>query len=122
MPRLFGVDIAGIVDGAMSSGLPIVTLVKVTTGTRDDNDPTAGNKPVKNNYKGRGFIDDYKDGQINDTSILSGDRKVTIIGNTLKGQVPTPGDYVIAEGITYSIIAVKRDPAAATYSCQVRGQ
>jgi hypothetical protein len=34
---------------------------------------------------------------------------------------PEAGDLVTIEGATYSISAVTRDPAAATYSCTVAG-
>lgn len=120
--NLFGVDIAGIIGGAMNSGLPVITLIKVTTGTRDPNDPTAGNRATEKSYKGRGFLDDYKDYQIDETTIRRGDRKILVTGSSLNGIVPSAGDSIIAEGITFSIINVKRDPAAATYTCQGRGQ
>lgn len=122
MPDLFGVNIAGIIGQAMDSGLLPVTLTKVTPGVRSTTDPTAGTNEVRKTYQGCGFIDDYKDYQINETTIRRGDRKILVTGNSLRGIVPITGDEIKIEGVSYTIIKVLRDPAAATYTCQVRGQ
>lgn len=122
MPDLFGVNIAGIIGQSMDSGLLPVTLTKVAPGVRSTTDPTAGTNEVRKSYPGRGFIDDYKDYQINETTIRRGDRRILVTGNSLRGIVPVTGDEIKIEGINYTIIKVLRDPAAATYTCQVRGQ
>lgn len=121
MPKLFGIDIAGIVNKAMGSGLPAVTLVKVTPGLRVDGSLTAGTNPSTNQFPARGFVDTYQDKAIDGTLIKQGDRKMLILGASIAGgQVPSQGDQVIAESRTYEVIDVKRDPAAATYECQCR--
>lgn len=122
MPSLFGVDIASEINQAMGQGLLPVTLTKATTGTRTTGSLTSGTVPSTDDYTGRGFLSDYKDRQINGTSVLTGDRKVSILGASLPtGIVPAAADKVTIEGSTFNIVNVKRDPAAAMYTCQVRG-
>lgn len=120
MPNLFGIDIAGELNKAMGSGLLPVVLTKSVKGTRTVGSLTAGTQPTSTTYTGRGFIDDYTDKQITGTTIVTGDRKVSILGASIS-VIPAANDRVTIEGLTYNIIKVKRDPAAAVYECQVRG-
>ena len=121
--RLFGVDIAGEVNKAMGAGLLPVTVTKRTPGSRTSGSLTAGTNPTTTVLRGRGFAEDYQDAQVDGTQIQRGDRKVLILGASLKpAGVPEPGDKVTVEGETGYIVedGVKRDPAAAAYVCQVR--
>lgn len=120
--KLFGVNISGLVHASMSKGLLAATLVKQTAGARDANSPTAGKTIDENSYPCRGFTEDYDVAQVNGTTILMTDRKVMLIGDSIQGGAvkPEANDKVTIEGATYTIIRVKRDPAAATYTCQVR--
>ncbi len=119
--KLFGVDIAAIVDGAMSSGLLPATLHHTTPGVRTPGDPTAGTNPTTTDHACRGIADDYRDAEIDGTVVLANDRKVLLIGNSIVGLVvPEQNDGVTIEGVRYTIINIKRDPAAATYLCQAR--
>lgn len=121
MPKLFGVDIAAIIDSAMSGGLLDATLHQTTPGTRTPGDPTGGTNPTTVDAACKGMVDDYADGEIDGTLVLVGDRKVLLIGNSIAGLlVPQPQDGVTIEGERYTVIRVKRDPAAATYLCQGR--
>ena len=121
MANLFGIDIAGIVAQEIGPGLLPATLIQVRNGVRTPGNLTGGTNPTENNIGGRGVISDYADSQINGTLIKKGDRQVLLIANTFPGKpVPVPDDKVIIENLTYNIVAVKRDPAAATYKCQVR--
>lgn len=121
MPKLFGLDIAGIVNKAMGGGLPAITLVKVTPGQRVDGALTAGTNPTTNQFPARGFVDVYSDAVIDGTLITKADRKVVVLGASIAGgQIPTKGDQIIAEGRTLEVVDVKRDPAGATYECQCR--
>lgn len=121
MPKLFGVDIAAIIDSAMSGGLLDATLHSVTPGTRTPGDPTSGTQPTEVARSCKGMVDDYTDGQIDGMLVQVGDRIVLLIGNSIDGlAVPEPGDGVTIEGVRYFVVRVKRDPAAATYVCQAR--
>lgn len=121
MVKLLGVDIAKEIHKALSPRLLPLFLIKLSPGTRGTS-LTAGIEPVEDSYAGRGFISDYLDRHINGTSVVTGDRKVNIIGNSLPARIiPISGDRVTIEGFTYNIVRVTRDPAAAMYTCQVRG-
>ncbi len=120
MPDYFGVDIAGIIATEIGPGVLPATLIKVTPGTRDPFNVTIGMRPTETIFTGRGFIDDYQDKQIDGTLVKTGDRKITLIGDTFSA-IPEPTDKIIIEGFTHRIVnPVKRDPAAATYECQCR--
>lgn len=120
--RLFGVDIAGIIDKAMSQGLLPATLTKVTLGARTDGSLTSGKAKTETNYTCRGFIDEYTDKQMDGTIIKSGDRKIVLIGDSIQGgAVPDVDDFITIEGRRFQIVGpVKRDPAKAAYECQGR--
>jgi len=66
-------------------------------------------------------VSDYRAGQIDGTLIQKGDRKVLLIAESGSAAlVPSSGDRITVEGATYFIVSVGRDPAVATYPCQVR--
>lgn len=123
MVKLFGVNIAKEIAKAMGGGMPKISLIKVTPGERTSGSLSDGNNPTTKTYTGRGIVDDYEDSAYANTEIERGDRRLLILGATLPaGIFPENGDRAIAEGTTLNIIKVKRDPAAATYTCQVRGK
>ena len=125
--KLFGVDIAAIVDKAMSASLLPATLTHITPGTRGA-DSTAGTQPTETTHAARGIVDEYSRGEIASTSdrtdgtmIVFGDKKILLIGDSISPTAePESGDRIEIEGSTYSIIHVGRDPAKATYVCQSR--
>ena len=122
MPKLFGIDIAGIVHGAMSPGLLPATLIVVAPGTRSPSDSTGGTAPTTTNRSCRGVISDYSDFEKGADPSLARRRKILLIAKSIAGgAVPKPNDKITIEGVTYRIVAdgVKRDPAAATYECSV---
>lgn len=121
MPNIFGADISGQIARALGPLVFEQTLIKVTEN-RDQTDPT-NMIPIETPFICRGFIDVYKDDQVDGTLVLSSDRKIVIIGDTIENnEKPEPGDKIIAEGKTYIIVpnGIKRDPAGATYECQSR--
>ena len=123
MPDLFGIDIAGILWNSIqqAGGLVPLTLRVEVPGERGA-DRTAGNNPTYSDHSGQGILGDYDDFQIQGTNVERGDRRVTIIARSLSPlTTPSPGDRVEIEGTSYNVVAVKRDPAAATFTCQVRG-
>lgn len=120
--KLFGLDIAAIVNGAMGSGLPDVTLVKVTSGGRDPADPTSQLAETTANKAAKGFIENYSEEALTNTSIRRTDRLISVLGDSIAdGAVPQMGDRLVAEGTTWEIVSVPgRDPAGAVYLCQAR--
>ncbi|MCH9664661.1 MAG: hypothetical protein K0U41_02295 [Gammaproteobacteria bacterium] len=122
MPELFGIDIAGIVAQEIGPRVLPATLIVITRGPRDPADPTEPGPEIRTPHPCRGFIEDYDDDKIDGTLVQRGDRLVTLIGGTLpSGIIPTGSDKVTIEDSTYNVERIKRDPAAATYQCQVRG-
>jgi len=120
MPKLFGVDIAAEVNKGLGPGLLSAQLRKVLPGTRGDTS-TAGITSSVKRYPCKGMISDYADGKIDGTRIKSTDREVLLLGASIAGKkIPEADDEITIEGKTYTIIRVARDPAAATYTCQVR--
>ncbi len=118
MPDLFGIDIQGLIWDNMADGLLDATLHVQTPGVRTPGDPTAGMNPTFADEAAKGFIDVYRERQIDGTIVKTGDRKVLLLGQGLTP--PKPADDVTIEGERYHIINVMRDPAAATYECQSR--
>lgn len=122
MTTLFGIDIAQQLANAMGPGLLPGTLVKITHGNRVDGSLTAGRAATTASYTYKGILDDYTDRQREDSLIQLGDRKALILTKTLSdiSIEPVPGDQITMSGDTYRIIKVTRDPADATFECQVR--
>lgn len=119
---LFGVDIAGVIAQAMGPGLLAATLIKVFPGTRTSGNLAGGTNASTLSYPARGFTESYRASQIDGDLVRRGDRKVVLLGATIPGRVvPEAGDRLTIEGRTFSVVRVERDPAAATYTLQVRG-
>jgi hypothetical protein len=122
MPRLFGVDIAAEINRGLGPGLLDATLTVVTGAARTAGSLTGGTNPTTTSHTAKGFLDDYKDFQIDGTIVQRGDRMVVLLGASIDpAAVPTAGDRVTIEGESFNIVNVERDPAAATYTMQVRG-
>lgn len=122
MPDLFGIDIAGIIAAEIGPGLLPATLIVVTPGTRSSANLSGGTQPTEESFSGKGFIEDYSDRHIKEGLVEKNDRKITLIAKTFTGNpIPKLGHKITIEGSTYKIVGpVKRDPAAATYTCQSR--
>lgn len=119
MPDIFGVDLAGLILEHLGPQVFAQVLTKSVRGE----DPANSTKTitVDTDYPCRGFIDEFKDEWVNGTTVKVNDRKIVILGASLPiGVVPEPGDKILAEGKSWTIVkeGVKRDPAAATYECQ----
>lgn len=134
MAKLFGVDIAAELNKGLGPGLLDATLTVVIPGTRTPGDLTSGTNSTTTTHTCKGFVEEYNEFQIGGTAnarssatfagslVERGDRRVILLGDSISpAVVPTPGDRVTIEGNTYNIVNVNRDPAAATYSMQVRG-
>jgi hypothetical protein len=117
MPDIFKAGIASEIGKALGPLTFPLTLTKSRPSTRAE--LTGGVNSVETSYTGKGFIDDYRDSRVDGTIVKVGDRMVTILGSTIAA-VPEPNDKVFIEEKSWEIIRVKRDPAGATYECQVR--
>lgn len=101
-----------------------VTLIKVTAGDRRTASPLDGTQPEATSYSCKGFMTKRTALQMAGSSTTEGDRAVAILGASLPdGVEPLPNDRITVEGATHVVVGpVERDPAAAIYTCAVRGQ
>lgn len=121
--ELFGVDIAGILADQLGPGLPLVALSEPVSGARTPGNLTAGRQALPpKSYTARGLWEDFKGPAPAGVTVLTGDRKALILGDTIDPPaVPGPGWSVTIEGVTLWIVqALTRDPAAAHYVYQCR--
>lgn len=122
--KIFGIQLDKVVNDSIkkAGGLPKLTLTVRTAGARTAGDPAGGTNSMEKDHNGNGIIEDYEDSQIDGTVVKQGDRRVLILGRSLpNGIVPSTNDSVTIEGATYTVVGVDRDPAAASYTCRVRG-
>lgn len=130
MPKIAGLDVQKIVADSFKSagGLPSLTLKHRIVGDRSSTDPTAGASVRTTNHTGQGIVEEYRESQVDGTVVQRGDRKVLILGGTISPFVePAPNDLIELEfpdGVTTTLTIVENgvtsDPAAATFTCQVR--
>lgn len=119
MPKLFGVDIAGIIAREMGPKLLPLTLTRTALGVRIPAALTSGPTRATTSFSGRGVVTEYAHVQDGET-VKRGAKTILILGASI-GVVPAPDDVVVIEGITATITKVDRDPAGASYVCQCRG-
>ena len=119
MAELFGIDLAGIINDAL--GPLVLEGTLSTVEHRRDSECLSGGWSKKIVRHGcRGFIDTKISMREGDALPAMGSGKVLILGASLpEGVVPDVSDLVEFEGITFTIKSIKRDPAAATYECDV---
>lgn len=119
---LFNIDIPKILNNALGPLVLSATLTKVSRSGRVDGSLTAGLTQTPTNYSCKGFVDNFRDGEIDGSLVKAGDRKVILLGASISGGSVRPeiGDIITIESETRSVVRVTRDPAAATYTCQVR--
>jgi hypothetical protein len=113
-------DIATIANDALGGILLDVSVApKVVTNTAPGK--FADSWPVA--HGGKGFVEDYSD-FARASGIPATDRKVVLLAKSLLASgaelTPKRGDRVTAEGRTYDVIEVGRDPAGATWELQAR--
>lgn len=125
--KLFGVDISKIIKDNIGPGVLPATLTKMASGARTPGQLTGGTNPTGTPFPCKGFIDTQADRFKDGTLVRAGSKVVVLIGDTIDGgapaSAPAPGDKIFIENTTYIIPEdgkIGRDPAAATYSCEVR--
>lgn len=116
---LFGVDISGLINTHVGSGVLDAVLVKSTAATRTSGQLTGGLNPTTTSYACKGFIDKQAKKDIDGTLVSDGMVTIVLIGDSINGgaTVPDHSDRITIEGTTYTIELIDRDPAAATYTC-----
>jgi hypothetical protein len=121
MPKLLSGFIAKQIAKGLGRQVKPATLIKVTTGTRTPGSISGGLAQTETSYRARGWIDEYGSGYVPGSTTRREARKVALLGATIAGkQIPTSGDKVTIEGVTYRIAAVpERDPDAAVYMLEV---
>ena len=139
MADLFGVDIAGIVAGALGPGLrPMVYELRGAAGTRTTGELTKGtNQAAATQHDIRGILTDFREDAFDGEIVQLGDRKALVINKTASPDLtrePGPGDQLIDEATVAALAAspnpyptryrvvrvLNRDPASATYSLHIR--
>lgn len=117
---LFGADIAGKIDRAMSRRLPRATLVVITPGTRTAGSLSGGTQPTKSNHRCRAVrvgVSALRP----DTIRPETKDAVLIIAQSIKPTaVPKENDQIIIKNVTALIVSVTTDPADASHLCQVK--
>lgn len=120
--KLHGIDVAGIIGkeigvNTLTDAAHACTLVKVTPGTRTTGQLTGGTNPTTSNHACRAFIDRQARGNRPASLVNATDVVIQVIGETIEGGViPTVNDRIIAEGTTWYIRGVDRDPCEAVYT------
>ena len=126
MAKLFGIDIAALLQKELAPGLLKGQLIYPVSqnSARDPLDPTNGiGHGTVNTAAFRGIANTYTDKEIDGELVLKEDRKFLIIANSIQGGVvPETGMKIELSGTpgTWFIVRVSRDPASATYTCQGR--
>jgi hypothetical protein len=110
---IFGVDIAGIVSGALSGNLLTATL----TRTETEYDPIQDEQiEVVETYATDGIVSSYSDEMIANGKATEKERKILLVAQQL-GTEPRIGDEITIESKTYLVTGVpSRDPAKATWT------
>lgn len=114
-------DIGRAVLSGLGGYMLPVTLLQTIAGERTPDNLTAGRNTTTSTVTFKGMVEEYSRYSVENSFVQRGDRKLLLLAASAPGVVPKPGDRAIAEGVTYAVIDVKRDPADATWQLQVRG-
>lgn len=117
--KILGTDIAGILKNALGPIALSGTLLSVARGSRSSADLGAGHQPTYTSYAFKGFTDQLDKGVFPDTIVQRSTRAILVLGDTV-AVPPKVADKILFEGTTGLVVAVERDPDAATYLCAVK--
>lgn len=138
MPTFLGVDIAAIVNSALGSLLYDGTLTRKVPGVRTPGAPSSGTNTTTETYTFKGMASVYAQTMkgVGPTEAIApdqtrlGEGQILIVANsgTMPGIEPKPGDQITLTGdpqlgsrvATIAVGGVSRDPASATWICEVR--
>lgn len=122
MTEMFGIDISGLIAGAMAGQLFPVTITRYAEVAEDPNDLTGGGRTPTPVDGAEGFWEDFTGTPPPGVVVELNDRKAVLIGDTIPaGATPRRGDAITIEGQTlYAVKLISRDPASAVYVYQCR--
>ena len=113
--KLFGIDVAGTVAGAIASagGVTPATLIKRGPRERQTADPAAGTRATETRVECQAVAGaEVRDGQrIVEATLLGA--SIVYAGTRV---VPEAGDAIEIRGQQFEIGPIEEDPAAATYT------
>lgn len=121
------VDIGRAVLSGLGGYMIPITLLQTVAGERTPDALTAGRNTITTTTTFKGMVEEYASTTartpVGDTvdMVKRGDRKILLLASSAPGVTPKPGDRIVAEGVTYVVIDIKRDPADATWQLQARG-
>jgi len=92
------------------------TLYRIASRTSDGR---GGYRVTREDYTAKALVDDYSAFLRGTLGIPAAERKLIILGASCS-VVPQPGDIVTAQGASWELIEIKRDPAAAAYECRAK--
>lgn len=122
MPKLFGIDIAGLVHRNLSHHLTPGTITSRVEGARSTTDPTAGRTITETSRTFRGILSEFEEFRYRNTQVKHGDKQCMLIAGSIEPYAdPQVNDRLSIEATTYSVVGIlERDPAAATFTLHVR--
>lgn len=104
-----------LVSRLVAAGLPYALTVQHLESDNDQFNPTT----TWVDHACTGFLDTFAARDIDGTLILATDVKAFVVCSSLD-ITPTTTDRLVANGTTYTIINVQRDPAGAAWVVQAR--
>lgn len=122
MSNLFNVPIAEKIYKGFTGKLHKGTLTRTTSNYDVD---TGEVVTTSTDYDFEGFYEDYNKRLITDGVVQSNDRKILILALSVDVD-PSPGDSdnepdtLTLQGNTFTVVAIKSDPARATWIVQGR--
>jgi hypothetical protein len=120
--NLFGIDMAAEIAAGFEGQLVIGKLERTEPGTRTSGELTGGTNPSTSSHSFNGFREDFNLRHIDGTNVRATDWIAFLLGATLPaGVFPQPGDRITIDGSIGNVVRLlERDPAGATYRCQMR--
>ena len=120
MPILLDTDWAAIALEAFGDLVLDGTLTAVRPVPRDSDASWTEPSVIETDHAFRGFIKTLTSAARQSTSVPLAGEAVLIIGNSLPaGVVPQIDDRIRMESRDFRVVHVRRDPAAALYTCEV---
>jgi hypothetical protein len=114
----FLASLPGVFAGALGFMFSDATLTQIAPTASDGR---GGFSEAPTDHACKAIVETYKDFARVAAGIPATDRKVIVLGASLpSGIIPAAGNRITVEGVVRQVIAVGRDPAAATYELQAR--